>query len=53
MQNPFFPYPTRTMEQSKLMSKSIKQTFHNTDIKHDIIGIPFITKYITTLKYLK
>ena len=41
------------MEQNKLLSKSIKQTFHITDIKHKIIGIPFITKYILTIKILR
>ena len=34
------------------MSKTFKQTFHTTDIKHNIIGIPFITKYIPTLNIL-
>ena len=34
------------MEQNKLLNKPFKQTFHITDIKHIIIGIPFITKYI-------
>ena len=43
-----FLVPTRTMEQNKLMSKPLKQTFHITDIKHNIIGIPFTTKYIPT-----
>ena len=47
-----FLLPTRTMEQNKLMSKPFKQTFHITDIKHKIIGIPFITKYITTINIL-
>ena len=39
-------------EQNKLMSKPFKQTFHITDIKHNIIGIPFITKYIPTINIL-
>ena len=34
------------------MSKPFKQTFHITDIKHKIIGIPFITKYIPTINIL-
>ena len=34
------------------MSKPFKQTFHITDIKHNIIGIPFITKYIPTINIL-
>ena len=45
----FFPVSTRTMERNKLMSKSFKQTFQITDKKHNIIGIPFITKYIATI----
>ena len=47
-----FLVPTRTMEQNKLMSKLFKQTFHVTDIKHNIIGIPFIIKYIPTINIL-
>ena len=34
------------------MNKPFKQTFHITDIKHNIIGIPFITKYIPTINIL-
>ena len=34
------------------MSKPFKQTFHITDIKHNIIGIPFITKLIPTINIL-
>ena len=37
------------MEQNKLESKPFKQTFHITDIKHNIIGIPFIAKDIPTI----
>ena len=37
-----FLVTTRTMEQNKLMSKPFKQTFHITDIKCDIIGIPLL-----------
>ena len=37
------------MEQNKLMSKPFKQTFHATDIKQNIIGIPFITDYMPTI----
>ena len=40
------------MEQNKLMSKSFKQTFDITDIKHNINGKPFITKYIQTKNIL-
>ena len=40
------------LEQNKLMSKPFKQTFHITDIKHKIIVIPFITKYIPTINIL-
>ena len=40
------------MEQNKLMSKPFKQTFHITDIKHNTIGIPFITNYIPTINIL-
>ena len=38
-----FLVPTRTMEQNKILNKPFKQTFQITDIKHNIIGIPFIT----------
>ena len=47
-----FNVPTRTMEQNKILKKPLKQTFHITDIKHNIIGIPFITKYIPTINIL-
>ena len=47
-----FLLPTRTMEQNKILNKPFKQTFHTTDIKHNIIGIPFITKYIPTINIL-
>ena len=47
-----FLVPTRTIEQNKLMSKPFKQTFHITDIKHHIIGIPFITKYLPIINIL-
>ena len=40
------------MEQNKLMSKPFKPTFHITDIKHNNIGIPFITNYIPTISFL-
>ena len=40
------------MEQNKILSKPFKQTIHITDIKHDIIGIPFITKYKPRIKIL-
>ena len=44
--------PTRTMEQNKHMSKPFKQTFHITDVKHNIIGIPFNTNYTPTINIL-
>ena len=47
-----FLVPTRTMEQNKILNKPFKQIFHITDIKHHIIGIPFITKYIRTINIL-
>ena len=47
-----FLVPTPTMEQNNLMSKPFKQTFHITDIKHNIIGILSITKYIPTISIL-
>ena len=40
------------MEQNKILNKPFKLTFHITDIKHNIIGIPFITKYIPTINIL-
>ena len=43
-----FLLPTRTMEQNKIH----KQIFHITETKHNIIGIPFISKYIPTIKIL-
>ena len=47
-----FLLPTRTMEQNKILTKPFKQIFHITDIKHNIIGIPFISKYIPTINIL-
>ena len=47
-----FLFPTRTMEQNKILNRSFKQTFHITDIEHNIIGIPFISKYIATINIL-
>ena len=44
--------PTRTMEQNELLNKPFKQTFHITDIKHNIVRIPFITNYIPTINIL-
>ena len=40
------------MEQNKLLTKRFKQTFHITDIKHNIVGIAFITKHFATLNIL-
>ena len=47
-----FLLPTRTIEQNKILTKPFKQIFHITDIKHNIIGIPFISKYIPTINIL-
>ena len=47
-----FLLPTRTMEQNKILNKPFKQKFHITDTKHNIIGIPFISKYIPTINIL-
>ena len=47
-----FVLPTRTMEQNKIPNKPFKQIFHITDIKHNIIGIPFISKYKPTTNIL-
>ena len=47
-----FLVPTRTIEQNKILNKPFKQIFHITDIKHNIIVIPFITKYIPTINIL-
>ena len=47
-----FLVPTRTMEQNKILNKPFKQTFHITDIKHNIPGIQFITKSIPTINIL-
>ena len=52
MENPCFLVPTRTMEQNKLKSKPFKPTFHITDIKHNIIGVSSILKYIPTINIL-
>ena len=41
------------MEQNELLNKPFKQTFHITDIKHNIIRIPFFTNYIPTINILK
>ena len=40
------------MEQNKILNKPFKQIIHITDIKHNIIGIPFISKYIPTINIL-
>ena len=47
-----FLIPTKTMEQNKILNKPLIQTFHITNIKHNIIGISFITKYMPTIKIL-
>ena len=40
------------MELNQLLNKPCKQIFLMTDIKHNIIGIPFITKYILTISII-
>ena len=40
------------MEQNKILNKPFKQIFHITDIKQNIISIPFISKYIPTINIL-
>ena len=47
-----FLLPTRTMEQNKILNKPFEQIFHITDIKHNIIGIPLISKSIPTINIL-
>ena len=47
-----FLVPTRTMEQDKLLNKPFEQTFRTTDLKQNIIGIPFITKFIPAINIL-
>ena len=47
-----FLLPTRTMEQKKILSKPFKQIFHITDIKHNIIGTQFISKYKPAINIL-
>ena len=44
--------PIRTMERNKLSNKPFKQKFHITIIKHNIVGIQFITKYIPIMNIL-
>ena len=40
------------MEQNKLLNKPFKQIIRITDIKHNIIGIPFLTNYIPIINIL-
>ena len=40
------------MGQNKIVNKPFKQILHFTDIKHNIIGIPFIKEY-TNNQHLK
>ena len=47
-----FLLPTRTMEQNKILNKPFKQILHNSDFKHNIIGIPFISKFKPTINIL-
>ena len=41
--------PTKTKEYNKLLLKKFRQTFHKTDIKLNILDIPFTTKFITKI----
>ena len=50
--NPIFLRPTKKMEQNELLNKPFEQPFHITDIKHNIIGFPFITKYIPNISII-
>ena len=47
-----FLVTTRTLEQNKELNKPFKQTFHITDMKHNIIGTPFMNQYIPTMNNL-
>ena len=40
------------MEQNKILNKPFKQIFYTTDIKQNIIGTPFLSKYIPTINIL-
>ena len=40
------------MEQNKILNQPFKQIFHLIDIKHNIFGKPFITKYIPSINIL-
>ena len=44
--------PTQIIEQTKLLIKHFKQTFHITDKKPNLVAVPFITKYILTRNIL-
>ena len=44
--------PREQWNKTKLKKKPFKQKFHMTHIKHNIIGIPFISKYIPTINIL-
>ena len=48
----FSLFPLKQWNRKNVLSKPFKQTFHVTDIKHNIIGIPFITKNIQTINIL-
>ena len=39
------------MEQNKFYLKPFKQIFLKSDFKHNLIGIPFIKKYVPTIKF--
>ena len=45
-------FPQEQWSKIKILNKPFKQIFHITDIKHNIIGIPFISKYIPTKNIL-
>ena len=38
--------------EKKLLMKYFEQIFHITNIKHNTVGIPFITKFFPTVKIL-
>ena len=50
--NPTIPCSHKNNGTKQDSEQAIKQTLYITDIKHKIIGIPFITKYIPTINIL-
>ena len=45
-------FPQEQWNKIRFLNKPFKQIFHITDIKHNIIAIPFISKYIPTINIL-